>query len=53
LKNSILTKTNWETILHKYGNKQWNIEALIVEMKQLRGENGSKFMKRFKKKELA
>jgi lipopolysaccharide biosynthesis protein len=30
--------SKWEFILQKYGNKQWNIEALIFEMKQLRRE---------------
>jgi lipopolysaccharide biosynthesis protein len=36
--NPFKLKTNWETILLKYGNKQWDIEALIAEMKQLRGD---------------
>lgn len=45
-KNSIQSKTNWETILRKYGNNQWDIEALIAEMKQLKGDTESKFMKK-------
>jgi len=44
-KNSIRSKTNWETIVEKYGNKLWDIEALITEMKQFKREDGIRFMK--------
>lgn len=37
-RNPFKKKTNWELIIQKYGNKEWNIQALIHEMKQLRGE---------------
>lgn len=34
-KNSFRSKPKWEVLLRKYGNKEWNLEALIDEMKNL------------------
>lgn len=37
-KTRISFKPSWEKIIRKYGNKQWDIEALVSEMKQFKSE---------------
>jgi lipopolysaccharide biosynthesis protein len=43
--NSFRVNANWENLLQKHGNRKWNIDALICEMRQLKENSASKFLK--------
>lgn len=42
--------THWEKMIRKYGNQDWEIEDLIVEMVQIKNDSGNQSMNKLRKK---
>ena len=60
VKKKVISKSSWKDIFHlnqswenmirQYGNKDWNIEGLIDELKQIKKESENQSIRKIKKK---